>query len=137
MKIVLDTNVMVSALLRPGSVPAQVLDVILGRQVTLALDHRIFAEYQDVLYRAEFMFPRDRVADLLEFLWRSGERIDAEPLPIGLPDPDDLKFIEVAVSALADALVAGNLRHFPARQHHGVRVLNPRQWLEFWAGTLR
>jgi predicted nucleic acid-binding protein len=49
----------------------------------------------------------------------------------------DLKFIEVAVGALADALVTGNLRHFPARQRHGVRVLNPPQWLEFWAGTLR
>ncbi|MGH7774988.1 MAG: putative toxin-antitoxin system toxin component, PIN family [Candidatus Binatia bacterium] len=133
----LDTNVMVSALLRPGSVPAQVLDLVLGRQVTLALDHRIFAVYQDVLYRTEFMFPRDRVADLLEFLWRSSERIYAEPLPIRLPDPDDLKFIEVAVSALADALVTGNLRHFPVRQRHGVRVLTPRQWLEFWAGTLR
>lgn len=134
MKIVLDTNVMVSALLRPGSVPAQVLDLVLGRQVTLALDHRIFAEYQDVLYRTGFMFPRDRVADLLEFLWRSGERIHAEPSPIRLPDPDDLKFVEVAIGALADALVTGNLRHFPAPQRHGVRVLNPRQWLEFWAG---
>jgi len=128
---------MVSALLRPGSVPAQVLDLVLGRQVTLALDHRIFAEYQDVLYRTEFMFLRGPVAELLEFLWRSSARIHAEPLPVLLPDPDDLKFIEVAVSALADALVTGNIRHFPARQRHGVRVLNPRQWVGFWVGTFR
>jgi predicted nucleic acid-binding protein len=103
----------------------------------LILDHRIFAEYQDVLYRTEFMFSPDRVADLMEFLWRSGERIHAERLPIRLPDPDDLKFIEVTVGTLADALVTGNLRHFPARQRHGARVLNPRQWLDLWAGKAR
>jgi putative PIN family toxin of toxin-antitoxin system len=133
LKIVLDTNVLVSALLRPGSVPARVLDLVLGRQVMLALDHRIFAEYQDVLYRPEFMFPHNRVADLLEFLWRSTERVRVEPLPIRLSDPNDLKFLEVAVGAPADALVTGNLRHFPPGRRHGVLVLNPRQWLEFWA----
>jgi predicted nucleic acid-binding protein len=98
------------------------------------LDHRIFTEYRDVLYRPEFMLPRNYVSDLLEFLWRSSERIQAAPLPIRLPDPDDVMFIEIAVSAMADAFVTGNLKHFPASQRHGVRVLSPCQWLEVWAG---
>lgn len=128
----LDTNVLVSALIVPHGPPGRVLDLVLSRQVTLLLDDRIFAEYQAVLYRPEFMFPGHYVLDLLDFLWRFSERVQARPLPTVLPDPDDAKFIEVAASAMADALVTGNLKHFPARQRHGVPVLNPRQWLEFW-----
>ena len=135
MKIVLDTNVLVSALLRPQSLPARVLDLILARQVTLVLDQRIFAEYQEVLYRPEFTFPADQVDDLLRFVWQSSERAQTVPLPIRLPDPDDVMFIEVAVSGLANALVTGNLKHFPADQRHGVPVLSPRQWLDVWTGS--
>ena len=134
MRIVLDTNVLVSALLRPDSIPGRIVDLVLAEQVTLALDHRIFAEYQSVLFRPEFSFSSDQVGALLEFVWRAGEMVDAMPLPIHLPDPDDVMFIEVAVSALASALVTGNLKHFPASQRQGVRVLAPREWLETWAG---
>ena len=134
MRIVLDTNVLVSALLRPDSIPGRIVDLVLAEQVTLAFDHRIFAEYQSVLFRPEFSFSSDQVGALLEFVWRAGEMVDATPLPIHLPDPDDVMFIEVAVSALASALVTGNLKHFPASQRHGVRVLSPREWLETWAG---
>lgn len=73
------------------------------------------------------------MSDLLTFLWHASERIQATPLSIRLPDPDDVMFIEVAVSALADALVTGNRKHFPPSYCHGVRVLSPREWLEVWA----
>src|SRR5215510_10485347 len=108
MKIVLDTNVLVSALLRPQSLPARILDFTLTRQLTLVIDHRIFAEYQDVLYRPEFAFSPHHTGELLEFLWKNSERIYAIPLAVQLPDPADAMFIEVAVSALADALITGN-----------------------------
>ena len=134
MKIVLDTNVLVSSLLRPDSIPGRIVDLVLAEQVMLVFDHRIFAEYQSVLFRPEFPFLPDQVGALLEFVWRAGEMVDATPLPIHLPDPDDVMFIEVAVSALAPALVTGNLKHFPVSQRHGVRVLAPREWLETWAG---
>jgi putative PIN family toxin of toxin-antitoxin system len=134
LKIVLDTNVLVSALLRPDSIPGRIVDLVLAEQVMLALDHRIFAEYQSVLFRPEFPFSPDQVGAVLEFVWRAGEMVDATPLPIHLPDPDDVMFVEVAASAVVDALVTGNLKHFPASQRQGVRVLAPREWLETWAG---
>jgi putative PIN family toxin of toxin-antitoxin system len=134
LKIVLDTNVLVSALLRPGSLPARILDLVLAEQVTLALDDRIFEEYQSVLIRPEFPFPPDQIRALLEFVWRTGEMVEAALLPLHLPDPDDAMFLEVAVSAMADAVVTGNLKHFPASQRRGARVLSPREWLESWAG---
>lgn len=114
------------------STPARLVDLVVARQVALVLDHRIFAEYHAVLFRPEFSFPRDRVADLLEFLWRYGEQLQAVALSLRLPDPDDAMFIEVAVTARADALVSGNVRHFPPAQRHSVRVLTPRAFLDLW-----
>ena len=128
----LDTNVLVSSLLKPKGIPGRILDLVLARQVILVLDHRIFTEYRDVLYRPEFELPSEAVADLLDFLWHSSERVQRGEFAVQLPDPEDCMFIEVAVSSLADALVTGNIKHFPASQRHGVHVLTPRQFLEFW-----
>lgn len=133
MSIVLDTNVLVSGLLRGGSPPAAVLDLVLSRQVRIALDERIFAEYADVLARPELDLPPEQVHTTLAFLWRAGERIRPEALPLRLPDPDDAMFIEVAVSALARALVSGNLRHYPPGHRRGVRVMTPREYMAAWA----
>ena len=133
MSIVVDTNVLVSGLLRAGSPPAAVLDLVLSRQVRLAFDERIFAEYADVLARPEFDFPSEHVHTILDFLWRVGERIRPEALALRLPDPDDAMFLEVAVSALAGALVSGNLRHYPLGQRRGVRVMTPREYVTAWA----
>ncbi len=133
MKIVLDTNVLVSALLRPGSYPARIFDLVLARQIGLALDIRIFDEYRNDLFRPEFRLSKAHVNHLFDFIWRSSECVQPEPLLIRLPDPDDTMFIEVAVSALADTFVTGNMKDFPPAQRHGVRVLNPREWIEVWA----
>ena len=133
MSIVVDTNVLVSGLLRTGSPPAAALDLVLSRQVRLALDERIFAEYADVLARPEFEFPFEHVHTVLDVLWREGERIRPERLALRLPDPDDAMFLEVAVTALASALVSGNIRHYPIGQRRGVRVMTPREYVAAWA----
>ena len=133
MSIVVDTNVLVSGLLRTGSPPAAVLDLVLSRRVRLAFDERIFAEYADVLARPEFEFPLEHGHTILDFLWREGERIRPEALALRLPDPDDAMFLEVAVSGMASALVSGNIRHYPIGQRRGVRVMTPREYVAAWA----
>ena len=132
MKIVVDTNVLVSALIRAEGIPARILDVILSGQVTIVLDHRIYAEYQDVLLRPEFGFAPEPVDNLLDFLLQSGERVYTITASVALPDASDGKFLEVAIGGSAEFLVTGNLRHFPARQRHGVRVVSPREWWDEW-----
>ncbi len=132
MSIVLDTNVVVSGLLRAAAPPGKILDLVVGGAVRVALDERIFAEYCDVLSRPEFGFAPARVLDLTDFLWRAGERIQPTRLDVLLPDPDDAKFLEVAVGAAASALVTGNVRHYPPGRRHGVHVVTPREWLAAW-----
>ena len=130
MRIVLDTNVLVSALLSPHGPPARLLDLILAGKVRLLVDDRILDEYREVLLRPRFGFDPDDVATLLSFFETAAERVLAGPPPLVLSDPDDLPFAETAVAGNADALVTGNPRHFPgSRLPRGLRVATPTAFL--------
>lgn len=128
MLIVLDTNVLVAALLSPFGAPARVLDLILAGEVRLACDDRILAEYRQVLARPKWQFPWRSVADLLAYLDAEAEHILARPLEVNLPDPADLPFLEVAAQADVP-LVTGNRRHFPQEACEGLTVLWPAEFL--------
>ncbi len=65
--------------------------------------------------------------DQLEY---SGWTIAAEPVPLRLPDPDDEPFLEVALSGAVDALVTGNIAHFPVQRSGDVAVLTPAELIE-------
>lgn len=137
MRVVLDTNVLVSAFLNPHGVPARILQKALAGELTLLLDSRILAEYAGVLARAKFQIPEIPRRQVLECLILQGEPVLAVPLDAALPDPDDLPFLEVALGGRADALVTGNRRHFPASQCHGMSVLSPAgllDWIEAGRG---
>ena len=134
MKIVLDTNVLVSAVLTPHGPPAAVLRTLLTERVGLCFDERIVSEYRDVLTRAKFSFDRALIDELIGFLESAGSPTLAAPIAIDLPDPWDQMFIEVAVAASADFLVTGNLKHFPVEARAGIRVVSPREFLDVLLG---
>jgi len=127
-RIVLDTNVLVSAFLNPSGAPSQVLTLLLAGELRLLFAHRILDEYAEVLARPRFSLDPADVADVLRQLEADGERIAASASKVQLPDVDDLPFLEVALSGKADALVTGNVRHFPGPI--GVEVVSPRALLQ-------
>ena len=129
-RIVLDSNVLVSALLKLHSPPARVLELIRNGAITLCVDSRILDEYEEVLLRPEFPFSREDVTSLIEFFRQNGELVSPKLLPDHLPDRDDEPFLEVALSGTVDALVTGNIRHFPEECRAGVQVLSPAQMIE-------
>lgn len=128
--IVLDTNVLVAGLLNPHGAPGRLVDLVIAGEVRVAYDDRVLAEYREVLARPKFLFdPRD-VQEVLRCLSSDAVAVVARPSGATLPDPDDLPFLEVATAALADALVTGNLRHFPPRSRPPVlRVEAPAAFL--------
>ena len=131
MRLVVDTNVLVSAMLSPHGPPAQVLRLLLQGDLVPLHDDRILAEYRAVLSRARFAFAPEDVRAVLEGIEGGGETVFAKPLPLELPDPDDLAFLEVAVAGRADALVTGNLRQYqPVRGRHGVEIFSPSGLVE-------
>lgn len=130
--VVLDTNILVSALLSPYGPPARVLDLVLAGEVRPAFDDRLLSEYRDVLLRPKFRFDAQDVEALLDFLQIEGEPVVALPMFVTLPDADDLPFLEVAVQVDA-ILVTGNKAHYDVTGGEITAVvMTPREFLDFW-----
>jgi putative PIN family toxin of toxin-antitoxin system len=129
-RIVLDTNVLVSGLLSPFGPPGDVVRLVAGGALSLGVDARILEEYRLVLARPRFGFDGLRVGELLAQIHAEGVRGATQPLRLRLPDRDDEPFLEVALAIAAEALVTGNVRHFPPSRCAGVRVLAPRAFVE-------
>ena len=127
MRLVLDTNVLVSGLLRAQGPPGRIVDSLLRESFQALYDDRMLAEYEAVLARPKFAFDPRGVGVFLAFLCETGERIVAPPLDLHCSDPNDQPFLEVAVEALADALVTGNRRRFPQRRP--IRIVAPAELL--------
>ncbi len=130
MRVVVDTNVLVSAFRKRPSVPGRVLDLLLTRALVVLYDNRIVEEYAEVLSRPRFAFERGDIALFLDFIEHAGEYVASPALDLTLPDPTDLPFLEVAASGHADALITGNIRDFrPTRGHHSVTICSPADFL--------
>lgn len=133
MKIVLDTNVLVSGMLNPGGTPGRILDLVSTAHVTVLFDDRILAEYRDVLARPKLRLPATFAALIIEGIERNGVLVPAPPLDIALPDPQDVPFVEVAEAGGAAAIVTGNGRHFlPITGALSVEVLTPAEFFVLW-----
>jgi len=130
MIIVLDTNVLISGILKPYSKAATVLRLLADGTIQLAYDLRLLSEYRDVLNRPKFNFAKENVEGFLEQTEEEGLLVSVKPLKFHLPDPDDEPFLEVALSGVVKAIVTGNKRHFPKKEYEGVKILSPAEFLE-------
>lgn len=113
MNIVLDTNVLVSALWSASSKPAVIVNAVLSRRFTACYDYRILNEYYSVLRRPRFGFHEWEIQSLLEMITRNGISVIADPLSnVIFPDGSDRKFYEIAKFCHAP-LITGNIKHYP------------------------
>ncbi|MDR0498232.1 MAG: putative toxin-antitoxin system toxin component, PIN family [Holophagales bacterium] len=110
--VVLDTNVLISALLSPNGTPARILRMIISRQIRICIDSRILLEYENVLLREKFPFEPLDVSLLLKRILQIANVIVPKPIESSLPHEHDKKLYEVAKSTGA-YLITGNLKHFP------------------------
>ena len=111
-RIVIDTNVLVSALWSGKGKPAQLLALVLNDKLTTCYDYRIMREYREVLSRPKFIFEKANVNDILTKIKSDGLSVVSTPLDIELDDPNDKMFYEVAKYCNA-LLITGNAKHFP------------------------
>lgn len=130
MKVVLDTNVVVSGLLQPFGPSGQIVRLVAADELALCYDARILAEYRQVLLRPKFRFEPRLVEIFLQQVQSGGADVPARPLALTLPDPDDAMFVEVAVAGRASHLVTGNLKHYPLSSTSGLRVVSPRELVD-------
>jgi len=114
MRVVLDTNVIVSAFLSPLGKPAAILRLVLQHELDICVDTTIVIEYEQVLCRPQFTerIQQSSIQCFFEILYDIGININSIPSHIPLPDESDRKFYDIAKAAGA-YLVTGNLKHYP------------------------
>lgn len=113
MNIVLDTNVLASALWLADSKPGVILNAVISGRFTACYDYRILDEYNQVLHRPKFGFSEWEIQYLLDPLIKKGMSVIPVPLLKAVfSDESDRKFLEVAKYCEA-LLITGNLRHYP------------------------
>lgn len=126
---VIDTNVLVSAMLKTGSVPGQVAAEALYGDIIPVLNDEILAEYEDVLNRPKFRFDKKAVRVLLDEIKKRAVYADYGMIEDELPDPKDVVFYAVLMEKRKEEeayLVTGNLKHFPVRTY----VVTPKEMLD-------
>jgi putative PIN family toxin of toxin-antitoxin system len=113
LRLVIDTNILVSAALKPEGLQRTVLVLAMTRPARLYISQAILAEYGDVLARREFKIRRGLRQQLLQLIRNRAQLVGPARALEVTKDPDDNKFLECADVARADYLITGNQRHFP------------------------
>ena len=126
MKIVLDTNIIVSAFLNPQGLPGEIVSLVLTKKIIVCYDNKILSEYTEVLTRSKFNFNIELVNDFLEFIKNNGEYIVSESQKILFTDEDDKIFYDVYKSSDSEYIVTGNVRHYPQERN----IITPREFIE-------
>jgi len=126
---VLDTNVVVSAMLRSGGLPEAVFNLAMDGQICLCISEPMLAEYEDVLRRPRLAINPDKVTVALARI-RAVALLVTPLAPVTAAlDPDDNMFLGCAEAAHAHCPVTGNCRHFPDHWD-ATRILTPRQFMD-------
>jgi uncharacterized protein len=135
MKIVLDTNVLLSGLISSLTPPAQVLLAIEGRDVQILLSGEIFAEYVRVVQRPStrryIRLSDEAIHTVLENLHGVARLIDSPEPVYASADPDDDKFLACAVAGNADCIVSGDTQLLDLGSFRDIPILTPAAFLHW------
>lgn len=128
----MDTNVIVSAFLKPESNPALILSLFFEGYLTVCLSEEILVEYREVLKREKFKkLDHESIDKFLSIIDKQAlnvrPRVSVNAVVV---DPSDNKFLECALESNADYMVTGNTRHFPFKKFHDTQVITPKDFID-------
>jgi len=132
-RAVLDVNVLISALISPSGVPAQILDAWRAERSLVLISEPIVAELQQVVaqpqLRNRYGLTSSRVERLVRGLRQFALMTPGELDVRGVArDPDDDKLLACAVEGAADYLVTGDQALLELREHQGVQIVSPPEF---------
>lgn len=131
MRIVLDTNILISACMQPKGNEARVVELVLLGYHTAFVSTALLAEYHEVTSREKFAKTPEKFSCLQSTrakLEAIAKRVYPTTAVSVAKEEDDNRVIECALAAGAAYLITGNLRHFPT-EHAGVQILNAMRFL--------
>lgn len=135
LRLVLGTNVVISATLKPEGLQRTVFLLAISRPARLYVSEAILAEYRMVLARPELRIRKGLQLQFLDLVENRAQLVSPTRLVRASRDPDDDTFLECADEARADYLVIGNLRHFP-KFWKATKVVSAREFVSLAAPHL-
>ena len=126
---VIDTNVIVSSMLKTDSIPGSIINYIKSDTIIPLLNEEITKEYISVLTRNKFDFEEKKIIETISIIEEKGIFLEREQTLEDFIDQDDIVFFEIVMSArnTMDAyLITGNMKHYPIRNY----VVTPREMIE-------
>ena len=135
LRLVLDTNIIVSAALKPQGLQRTVLLLAITKPARMYVSAEIVAEYAEVLARPELAIRKGLRHQLLQLIRSRAHLVKPSRRLAVTPDPDDNIFLECADAARADYLVTGNQRHFP-KFWKSSKVISSREFVTLIAPHL-
>ena len=129
-KVIIDTNVLVSALLssREDSATVIMLMLLLDRHIIPVITDGIFSEYGEVLRRKKFRFPEESVSVLLDEIRKKSKMINPAISDADLPDEKDRPSLDALLAEDDTVLITGNLKHFPRHE----RIMTARDFIALY-----
>ena len=134
-KIVLDTNVLVSALINPHGKPAQIINYVFENKIRLFTSPSIMEELERVLSYPKLMKRhglnseelKEFICDLLSIMSLIEEEKIIEVI---MEDPSDNKYLSCAIDAKVDFIISGDIHLLNLGEYEGIRIVTPAQFLE-------
>jgi putative PIN family toxin of toxin-antitoxin system len=139
-KATLDSNILISALIKPEGKPAQIVAFARGSKFELVLSHAILQETYRVFHykhiQRKYPSSEEAIKEFLSALRELGALVVIQHIENIVPhDPPDNLVLACAVEGKADYLVSGNLHLLDLEQHRGVKIVTPTQFLEILTST--
>ena len=126
---VIDTNVIVSSMLKGTSIPGIIVSKALDGPIIPLLNDEILEEYREVLSRNKFGLDETAVNELIDSLQKRAIYLDRTESEEAFDDPDDVVFYEIVMTARTATeayLITGNKKHYPVKSF----VVTPREMLD-------
>ena len=128
-RIVLDTNVIISAILFGGP-PRKVFESVLSCKYRAYISRELLDEIESVLSRPKFALSREIIQSIIRELQDLFEPVSPqESLKVISTDPDDDRVLECAVSSKADYIISGDSDLLKLKKFRKIKILSPAEFL--------
>jgi len=129
-RLVLDTNVLVSALISTRSNPARLLDAA-RKNYSLFISKEILSELEGVISRDKFCFSSEKIDSAIEAILSFSEVVNPEiKLDVVKSDPDDNKILECAIACGASYIVSGDKHLLNLKEYKNIEIISPKEAID-------
>ena len=132
-KVVLDTNVIVSAFIKYGGNEWRILRKAVSGEIISITSEGIIEEFVSVISGQKFGYSKERVNEMKNFITRASQVVvPEEKFDIVKDDPADNKIIDCAVTGNVNYIISGNKHLLNLEEFRKIKIVNGKKFLDIW-----